>query len=125
MVGVLISGRDCRKLRTAMMPNVAASRIRPGAAGSNTAVPRNWPTLPLSAVPVVSLFLGCVIALILCCFFLQSDAQAASAGTAMIDDCQYADDNVARAAWEPMQGSCAGFDGAARWPQGAAPGLQV
>ena len=125
MVAVLLSCQVCRKLGFAMTPNVATSQIRPGAAASTTEVPRNWPTLPLSAMPAVSFFLGSLLAFYLCCLFLQTDAHAASAAAATIDDCQYADDNAARAAWEPMQRHRTGFDGAARRPQGPAPGLQL
>jgi uncharacterized lipoprotein YddW (UPF0748 family) len=40
-----------------------------------------------------------------CYFFFRTDVHAVSAAAATIDDCQYADDNAARVAWEPMQGS--------------------
>src|ERR1039457_4054032 len=90
-----------------MTPNVATSKSRPGAASPNTEVPGNCPTLPVSSVPAVSFSLGGLLAFFLCCLFLQTDVQAASAATATIDDFQYADDDAARAAWEPMRGTAA------------------
>jgi uncharacterized lipoprotein YddW (UPF0748 family) len=68
---------------------------------------RNCPLLPVSSVPAVSFSLGILLAFFLCCLFHQTNVQAASAASATIDDCQYADDDAARAAWEPMRGTAA------------------
>jgi len=58
-------------------------------------------------VPAVRFSVGGLLAFVLWCFFPQLDVQAASAAAATIDDCQYADDDAARAAWVPMRGTTA------------------
>ena len=90
-----------------MTPNVATRKSRPRAASPHTKTPRNCLTLHPSLVPAVSSSLGGLLAFLLWCFFLQMDVQAASAAAAMINDCQYADDDAARAAWVPMRGTAA------------------
>ena len=49
---------------------------------------------------------GCLLALFLVCILPQTGGWAASMpAAAIIDDCQYADDDAASALWEPMRGS--------------------
>lgn len=90
-----------------MTPNIATSQSRPGAASSRTEIQSYSPTLPVSSVPAVRLTLGILLTLLLGGLSHQTEVQAASVPAATIDDCQYADDNAARAAWEPMRGTAA------------------